>query len=91
MKTKVTSNADSSAAGSGAGIAVAVFVTNSEAFIDSNAATPVTAASLTMSADTDNAAPTTAKSSPKGARATTPGREQPDHADDDGGRCRADS
>ena len=67
VKTKVTSNADSSTAGSGAGIGVAVFVTSSEAFIDSSAATPVTAASLDISAETDNAAPTTAKSSPKGA------------------------
>ncbi len=68
VRTKVTSNADSSAAGLGAGIAVAVFVTNSQAFIDSNAATPVLAKSLTITADTENTSPTTAKASPKGAQ-----------------------
>ena len=67
VKTNVSTNADSSASGLGAGIAVAVFVTQSEAFIDSNAATPVSAANLAINADTDNAAPTSGKSSPKGS------------------------
>ncbi|MFL6035275.1 MAG: beta strand repeat-containing protein, partial [Gaiellaceae bacterium] len=67
VKTNVSTNADSSASGLGAGIAVAVFVTQSGAFIDSNAATPVSAANLAISADTDNAAPTSGKSSPKGS------------------------
>ena len=66
VKTKVTTNADSSAAGLGAGIAVAVFVTDSQAYIDSTAATPVTAKNLTLAADTDNAAPTKGTASPKG-------------------------
>ncbi|MHB1244386.1 MAG: beta strand repeat-containing protein, partial [Gaiellaceae bacterium] len=66
VKTSIASDADSSSAGSGAGIAVAVLVTTSEAFVDSSAATPVSAQSLTLTADTDNTAPTTAKSSSKG-------------------------
>ena len=68
VKTNITSLADSSAAGSGAGIAVAVVITDSEAFIDSTAVTPVTAESLTVSADTDNTAPTTGITSPRGAK-----------------------
>ena len=67
VKTKVSSAADSSASGSGAGIAVVVFVTDSEAYIDSNADMPINAKSLTITAETDNDAPTTAKSSPKGS------------------------
>src|SRR5262249_11414081 len=51
---------------SGAGIAVAVFVTDSEAFVDSKADTPIDAKKLSVMADTDNNAPTDAKSSPKG-------------------------
>ena len=66
IKTHVATTGDASAAGSGAGISVAVFVTDSEAYIDSNAATPVTAANLTIEAATDNAAPTDATASPKG-------------------------
>ena len=66
VKTNITSNADSHGRQAGAGIAVAVLVTSSEAFVDSTAATPVNGTSLTISADTDNTAPTTAKSSPKG-------------------------
>ncbi|TMK23778.1 MAG: hypothetical protein E6G62_10650 [Actinobacteria bacterium] len=68
VTTNITSIADSSLAGSGAGISVAVLTTDSEAFVDSSAATPVDAASLTVSATTDNTAPTTGKASPRGAR-----------------------
>ena len=67
MKTNVTSTADATSAGSGAGIAVIVVLTSSQAFVDSTAATTVTGKSLTVSADTDNSAPTTGTSSPKGA------------------------
>ena len=70
VKTNVATTADASAAGLGAGIAVAVFVTDSEAYIDSTAATPVTAKNLTVSADTDNAAPTKGTASPKGDEST---------------------
>ncbi|HEX5588659.1 MAG TPA: hypothetical protein VFX65_00020, partial [Candidatus Limnocylindrales bacterium] len=70
VKTKVATNADSSASGLGAGIAVAVFVITSEAFIDSTNATPITAKNLTVSADADDQAPTTATASPKGAQGT---------------------
>ena len=68
IKTSVTSHADATSGGSGAGIAVAVMVTSSEAYVDSTASTPVKGKSLTVSADTDNAAPTTGTSSPKGAK-----------------------
>ena len=63
----MTTNADATSSGSGAGIAVGVFVTDSKAYIDSTAATPVTAKSLTISADTDNTTPTKGTSAPGGA------------------------
>ena len=68
LTSNVTTVADSSAAGSGAGIAVGVVVTTSQAFIDSTNATPVTAKSLTVTADTADNAPTTGKSSPNGSK-----------------------
>ncbi|MCY7286954.1 MAG: hypothetical protein LH624_01545, partial [Cryobacterium sp.] len=68
MTTYVNTAADSSASGSGAGIAVGVVVTKSEAFVDSTAATPITAQNLAVTADTDNSAPTTGTSSPRGAK-----------------------
>ena len=80
VKTNITSNADSSSAGSGAGIAVAVLITSSEAFVDSTAATPVTAQSLTIAADTDNTAPTTAKSSSKGTTENDASANDPSRA-----------
>ena len=67
VKTNVTSTANAESSGSGAGIAVIVMITDSQAFIDSTAPTPVTAASLTLWADTDNTAPTTGTASPDGA------------------------
>jgi hypothetical protein len=67
VKTSVESTADSALSSSGAAIAVIVLITSSEAFVDSNAATPVTADTLTISADTDNSGPTTAKAAPAGA------------------------
>ena len=74
VKTSVTTAADASSTGSGASVAVVVMITNSEAYVDSKHATPVTGKSLTISADTDNAAPTSAQSSPAGANdnAATP-------------------
>ena len=85
VKTDITGAADSTLAGSGAGIAVVVIVTSSEAFIDSNAATPVTATSLTVSADTDNSAPTTATTSPGGA---TDNDKDPNDADRANGQAK---
>src|SRR5712691_8050403 len=64
LKTNITSTADSTGSGSGAGIAVAVLTTDSESFVDSTAGTPISAKNLTLSADTNNVAPTTAKESP---------------------------
>ena len=75
VKTSVTTAADACVhPGSGASVAVVVMITNSEAYVDSKHATPVTGKSLTISADTDNAAPTSAQSSPAGANdnAATP-------------------
>ena len=74
VKTNVTSAADASSTGSGASVAVIVMITDSQAYVDSTHATPVTGKSLTISADTDNAAPTSATSSPAGANdnAATP-------------------
>ena len=57
----ITTIADATLSGSGAGIAVGVVVTDAEAFINSTAATPVTAQGLTVSADTNNTAPTTGR------------------------------
>ena len=68
MTTSVMTIADSSAAGSGAGIAVGVVVTDSEAYVDSTASAPVTAKSLTVTADTNDTTPTTGTSSPKGSK-----------------------
>src|SRR5260370_14611711 len=58
VKTNISSKADSTGAGSGAGIAVAVLPTDSEAFVDSAAATPITSTNLTLSADHTTTAPT---------------------------------
>ena len=68
MKTRITTIGDSHSTGSGGGIGVGVVVTDSQAFIDSNASTPVTAKSVTISADTDNLTPTTAKAAPGGSK-----------------------
>ena len=67
ITSNITTNASASLSGSGAGIAVAVVVTDSEAFIDSTAATPVLAKNVTVSADTNNTAPTTGQASAGGA------------------------
>ena len=67
LKTNITTIADATLSGSGAGIAIAVVVTDSEAFVDSTAAIPVLALSLLLSADTANAAPTTGTASPGGS------------------------
>src|SRR5262249_19781967 len=66
VKTNVSSDGSAELGKSGAAIAVAVFITDSEAYVDSKAPTPVTATSLNVSADTNNAAPTQAEASPKG-------------------------
>jgi hypothetical protein len=66
VKTNVSTDGSAELGSSGAGVAVAVFVTNSEAIVDSTAATPITATSLNVSADTSNNAPTTAEASPSG-------------------------
>ena len=68
VKTNITTKGDSTLAGSGAGIAIVVLTTFSKAFIDSTAATPVTAQSLVVSADTDNTAPTTGIAAVRGAK-----------------------
>ena len=80
VTTNLTTNGDSSLAGSGAGISVAVLNTDSEAFIDSTATTPVTAGSLTVSADTDNTAPTTGIASVKGAKGNDESANSSDRA-----------
>ncbi|HEV8463176.1 MAG TPA: hypothetical protein VGQ38_20990, partial [Gaiellaceae bacterium] len=67
LKSNITTIGDATQSGSGAGIAVAVLITDSEAYIDSTAGTPVTAKSLTLTADTDNNAPTTGSAAPGGA------------------------
>ena len=66
MTTNVTTTADSSLSGSGAGIAVGIVVTDSEAYVDSTNSKPVHATSLTVSADTNDASPTSGKASPGG-------------------------
>ncbi|HET7128249.1 MAG TPA: hypothetical protein VFJ93_04150, partial [Gaiellaceae bacterium] len=66
VKTNVSTDGSAELGSSGAGIAVAVFVTDSQAIVDSTAATPITATSLNVSADTKNSAPTTAEASPSG-------------------------
>src|SRR5262249_29135492 len=66
VKTSASSSGDAELGGSGAGVAIAVFVTDSEAYVDSKDATPIEAKKLTLAADTDNNAPTDAKASPKG-------------------------
>ncbi|HEX4526420.1 MAG TPA: hypothetical protein VH108_06715, partial [Gaiellaceae bacterium] len=66
VKTNVSTDGSAELGKSGAGIGVAVFVTDSEAFVDSVATTPITGASVNVSADTNNAGPTQAEASPKG-------------------------
>ena len=92
ITSKLTSNiatvADSSAAGSGAGIAVGVVVTDSEAFIDSTNATPVSAKGLTVSADTDDNTPTTGKSSPNGSKGNDTGANNPTDNPANGGNTK---
>ena len=66
MTTNVTTKADSSASKSGAGIAVGIVVTDSEAYVNSTSANPVHATGLTVQADTNDSAPTTGKASPGG-------------------------
>ena len=89
ITSKLTSNmttiADSSASGSGAGIAVGVVVTDSEAFIDSTNATPVSAKSLTVPADTDDNTPTTGKSSPGGSKGNDTSGNDPTNNPANGG------
>ena len=80
VKTNITSIADSSLAGSGAGISVAVLTTDSEAFVDSTAPAPITAKNLTVSADTDNTAPTTGTASPRGAKGNDESANSADRA-----------
>ncbi|HEY3921306.1 MAG TPA: carbohydrate-binding protein, partial [Gaiellaceae bacterium] len=63
LTTNITTTADATLTGSGAGIAVGVVVTTSKAFVDSTAGTPVTAKTLTVSADTSNTAPATGTAS----------------------------
>ena len=75
MKTNITTIADATLSGSGAGIAISVVVTDSEAFVDSSAPTPVLAKSLLVSADTTNAAPTTGTASPGGASSSGSGQD----------------
>ena len=77
MTSTITTVADSSAAGSGAGIAVGVVVTDSEAFIDSTNAAPVTSKGLSVTADTNDNTPTTGKSSPKGSKGNDTGSNDP--------------
>ncbi len=66
VTSNITTTADATQSKSGAGIAVGVVVTDSEAFVDSTAPTPVNAKGLTVSADTNNAAPTSGTASPGG-------------------------
>src|ERR1700674_4142567 len=75
LKTNITSTADSTGAGSGAGIAIAVLTTDSEAFVDSTAATPITSKNLTLSADSNNSATNTAKESPGAATGNDTGQD----------------
>jgi hypothetical protein len=75
LKTNITSKADSTGAGSGAGIAIAVLTTDSEAFVDSTNATPINSKNLTLSADSNNSAPTTAKESPGAATGNDTGQD----------------
>ena len=67
LTTNITTEADATLSKSGAAFAVGVVVTDSEAFVDSTATTPVSANSLTVSADTSNTSPTTGKASPGGS------------------------
>ena len=67
LKSNITTLGNAIQSGSGAGIAVGVLVTDSEAYVDSTAATPVSAKGLTVSADTDNTAATTGTAAPGGA------------------------
>ena len=85
LTSNVTTVADSSAAGSGAGIAVGVVVTDSEAFIDSTNATPVSAMNLTVTADTADNAPTTGKSSPSGSKGNDTNSNSPTNNPANGG------
>ena len=75
LKTNITTEADATQSKSGAAFAVGVVVTDSEAFVDSTAATPVVAKSLTVSADTNNTSPTTGKASPGGADSAGTGQD----------------
>ena len=67
LKSNITTLGNAIQSGSGAGIAVGVLVTDSEAYVDSTAVTPVSAKGLTISADTDNTAATTGTAAPGGA------------------------
>ncbi len=67
LTTNITTEADATLSKSGAAFAVGVVVTDSEAFVDSTAGTPVSAPNLTVSADTSNTSPTTGKASPGGS------------------------
>ncbi len=67
LTTNITTEADATQSKSGAAFAVGVVVTDSEAYVDSTAGTPVLANNLTVSADTNNTTPTTGKASPGGA------------------------
>ena len=73
LKTSITTEGDATQSSSGAAFAVGVVVTDTEAFVDSTASTPVLAKSLTVSADTNNTSPTTAKASPGGANSADNG------------------
>ena len=75
LKTNITTEADATLSGSGAAFAVGVVVTDSEAYVDSTAGTPVTAKNLTVSADTNNTSPTTGKASPGGAASGGTGQD----------------
>ena len=67
LTTNITTEADATQSKSGAAFAVGVVVTDTEAYVDSTAGTPVLAKNLTLSADTNNTSPTTGKASPGGA------------------------
>jgi hypothetical protein len=65
-KTDITTTGDASASGSaGAGVAIALVFETTEAFVESTG--PITAATFTLSADSDNSLVTTAKAHPDGA------------------------
>ncbi|HEX8971092.1 hypothetical protein, partial [Oryzihumus sp.] len=73
--TNVTSTGDATQATAGAGIAAATVNTTTRAFIDASGAQPTTGTSISITADTNDTAASSAKASPGGAKQNSSGHD----------------